>query len=186
MKVAAFIGSPRSDGATDALVRQVLNGAESKGAETSVFHIGLLHISGCHACLSCRKTGVCVLDDDMKPLFDEIRGADRLVIGTPIYFYYMTAQMKAFTDRLFSLIGENFEKRIGQRKMVFVVTQGADDPEFFRAQIDSMIGAWGMAGLDTIQTVQACAAEGAAGIENDESLMKEAFSAGQKLVAPRV
>ena len=37
MKVVAFIGSPRAEGTTDALVRQVLNGAEDKGADTAIF-----------------------------------------------------------------------------------------------------------------------------------------------------
>ncbi len=181
MKVVAFVGSPRTEGTTDALVRQVLNGAEDKGADTSIFHIGLLDINGCHACMKCRKTGICVQDDDMKPLFDEIRNSDCIVLGTPIYFYYMTAQMKAFTDRLFSFIGDNFEKRLGSRKTVFVVTQGADDPELFRAQIDSMISAWGMVGLNVTETIQACATSDKEQIEEDEELMEKAFAAGQNL-----
>jgi multimeric flavodoxin WrbA len=181
MKVAAFIGSPRPDGVTDAVVRQVLSGADDLGADSSVFHIGLLHIMGCHACMKCRNTGVCVLDDDMKPLFEELRKADCIILGTPIYFYYMTAQMKAFTDRLFSLIGEGFKSRLGRKKTVFVVTQGAEKQELFRNQIDSMIEAWGMAGLDIIETVQVCALESAEEVMEDEELMKKAFLAGQDL-----
>lgn len=181
MKVAAFIGSPRPDGITDAVVRQVLLGTEDTGADTSVFHIGLLHIMGCHACMKCRKTGICVLDDDMKPLFEELRKADCIVLGTPIYFYYMTAQMKAFTDRLYSLIEEGFKSRLGRKKTVFVVTQGADDPDLYSNQIESMKEAWGMAGLDIIETVQVCALESAEDVMEDEELMRRAFLAGQRL-----
>lgn len=182
MKVAAFVGSPRPDGITDSIVRQVLNGAEDKGANSSVFHIGLLRIMGCHACVKCRDTGVCVLDDDMTPLFEELRNADCIVLGTPIYFYYMTAQMKAFTDRLFSLIGKGFKSRLGRKKTIFVVTQGADNPEIFRSQIDSMKEAWAMAGLDIIETVQACAFESPEEATENEELMKKAFLAGQNLI----
>ncbi|MCK4807502.1 MAG: flavodoxin family protein [Candidatus Aegiribacteria sp.] len=181
MKVAAFVGSPRPDGVTDAIVREVLSGAEDRGADSSLFHIGLLHIMGCHACMKCKKTGVCILDDDMKPLFEELKKADCIILGTPIYFYYMTAQMKAFTDRLFSLIGAGFESRLGRKKTVFVVTQGADDPELFSSQIESMINAWCMAGLDIIETVQACALESAEEVMEDEELMRQAFLAGQRL-----
>jgi len=181
MKVAAFVGSPRPDGVTDAVVRQVIFGSEDKGADSSVFHIGLLHIMGCHACKKCRQTGVCVLDDDMTPLFEELRKADCIVLGTPIYFYYMTAQMKAFTDRLFSLIGEGFKSRLGRKKTVLVITQGADNPELFSDQIDSMKKAWRMAGLDIIETVQACALESVEDAIEDEELMNKAFTAGQHL-----
>ena len=181
MKVAAFVGSPRPDGVTDAVVRQVLCGADDRGADSAVFHIGLLHIMGCHACMKCRETGVCVLDDDMKPLFEELKEADCIILGTPIYFYYMTAQMKAFTDRLFSLIGEGFKSRLGRKKTVFVVTQGAEKPELFSSQISSMKEAWGMAGLDIIETVQVCALESADEVMDDEELMKKAFLAGQDL-----
>ena len=182
MKVVAFIGSPRAEGTTDALVRQVLNGAEEKGADTAIFHIGLLNINGCHACMKCRKTGICVQDDDMKSLFDEIRNSDCIVLGTPIYFYYMTAQLKAFTDRLFSLIGDNYESRIDEKKTVFVVTQGADDPELFKPQIDSMISAWGFAGLNVMETIHACAPSDREQLEEDEELMGKAFTAGQNLI----
>jgi len=182
LKVAAFIGSPRPDGVTDAIVRQVVKGAEEKGADSSVFHIGLLHIMGCHACMKCRKTGICALDDDMTPLFQELRKADCIVLGTPIYMYYMTAQMKAFTDRLFSLIGEGFTCRLGRKKSVFVVTQGAEKSELFQNQIDSMKEAWGFAGLDIIETVHACAYESPEEVFEDEGLMGEALLAGQRLL----
>jgi multimeric flavodoxin WrbA len=181
MKVAAFVGSPRPDGVTDALVRQILSGAESRGADSSLFHIGLLHIMGCHACMKCRETGTCVLNDDMQPLFKELMEADCIVLGTPIYFYYMTAQMKAFTDRLYSLIEKGFKSRLGRKKTVLVVTQGADSPELFENQIESMKQAWGMAGLDIIETVQACALASAEEVEGDEELVKKAFLAGQAL-----
>ncbi len=181
MKVAAFVGSPRPDGVTDAVVRQVLSGAEDMGADSSIFHIGLLHIMGCHACMRCRKTGICALDDDMKPLFEELKNADCIILGTPIYFYYMTAQMKAFTDRLFSLIDEGFESRLGQKKSVLVVTQGAEKPELFENQISSMTEAWRIAGLELIETVHVCALESAEEVQEDDELMRKAFLAGQKL-----
>lgn len=182
MRVVAFVGSPRTEGTTDALVRQVLSGAEDKGADTAIFHIGLLDINGCHACMKCRETGICVQDDDMKPLFNEIRAADCIVLGTPIYFYYMSAQLKAFTDRLFSFVGDNFEKRLGSRKTVFVVTQGAEDPGIFKAQIENMKKAWLMVGFSVDETIIASGTHKREQITENEELMERAFIAGQNLV----
>lgn len=184
MRIAAFVGSPRADGVTDAVVREVLRGAEDAGADTALFHIGLLNISGCHACLKCRETGECVQEDDMAPLFDELRRADAVVLGTPIYFYYMSAQMKAFTDRLFSIIDRGMTSRFGTRPTVFVVTQGADDPRLFSSQMQSMREAWGFAGLAVTDTVHACGFENADEVQEDSGIMEEAYSAGQALAGP--
>lgn len=181
MKIAAFVGSPNTEGSTDLIVRQVLNGAEEEGADTSLYHLGLLDNVGCTACMGCRQTGTCVREDGMTPLYDVLHEVDAVVLGTPIYFYYMTAQMKAFTDRLFSLIGEGFEARLGEKQAVLVVTQGADDPELFRAQIDSMTGAWRMAGISVRETVHSCATGTREQVEEDEDLMAAAFEAGRKL-----
>ena len=54
-------------------------------------------------------------------------------------------------------------------------------PELFRNQIDSMREAWGMAGLDIIETVQVCALENAEEIMEDEELMRNAFLTGRDL-----
>ena len=182
MKVAAFVGSPRADGVTDAVVREVIRGAEDAGADSAVFHIGLLHISGCHACLKCRETGQCVQDDDMRPLFGQLMNADAIVLGTPIYFYYMTAQMKAFTDRLFSVIDRGFTPRFGRKPTVLVVTQGADDPRLFTSQLQSMREAWRIAGLDVADTVQASGYESAEDVQEDSEVMEMAYAAGRELV----
>jgi len=181
MKIAAFVGSPRSDGITDAVVREVVRGAEDNGADSVLFHIGLLHISGCHACMKCRDTGRCVLSDDMQPLFQQLREADCIVLGSPIYFYYMTAQMKAFTDRLFSLIGKGFKSRLGTKDTVVVITQGADDPELYSSQIESMVTAWSMAGLEVRETVVVPGYESAREAIADRELMSLAYEAGQSL-----
>ncbi len=181
MKIAAFVGSPRSDGVTDALVREVLRGAEDEGADTSLFHIGLLHIQGCHACLKCREKGMCVLDDDMTPLFEHLRKSDALVLGTPIYFYYMTAQMKAFTDRLFSTIDRGFSKRLGTKKAVLVVTQGVEDPDAFASQVESMKGAWRLTGIEVQDTIMGCGLESPDEVYSETDLMGKAYSLGSSL-----
>jgi multimeric flavodoxin WrbA len=181
MKIAAFVGSPRSTGSTDALVREVLRGAADAGAETGIFHLGEAGINGCRACMDCREGGVCSQNDGMTVLYDELRSADAVVLGTPVYFYYMTAQMKAFTDRLFATIGESFERRFGERDGVLVVTQGAEGPEVFTSQIESMKGAWEMAGLRMRETILACSMASREHALADSRLMERSFLAGKKL-----
>jgi len=184
MRIAAFVGSPRNDGITDAVVGEVLRGAAEAGAETAVFHVGSAGIHGCRACMDCRESGACSQEDGMSPFYGELRRADAVVLGTPIYFYSMTAQMKAFTDRLFATIGSGFEKRNGERTAVLVVAQGAGDPGVFASQIESMKGAWEMAGLNVGETILACGVESRDQALADAALMERAFRAGRALVLP--
>jgi len=182
MKVVAFVGSPRTEGSTDLIVRQVLKGAEEEGADTSIYHLGLLDVNGCVGCMGCRKTGVCVVDDGMTPLYEVLHEADAVVLGTPIYFFYMTAQMKAFTDRLFAFIGEDFETRLERKETVLVVTQGADSPEYFESQIRSMTEAWGMCGLAINETILSCSTGTREQVEEEVDMMCLALEAGRGLV----
>jgi multimeric flavodoxin WrbA len=103
MKILAISGSPRKDGNTMTLLSEVLKGAQQEGAETDLFSVAGKTIAPCDACITCRKTGKCCIDDDMQELYPRMLAADGIVIGTPVYHYMMVAQTKAIMDRTFSL-----------------------------------------------------------------------------------
>ncbi len=180
-EVLGIVGSPRSSGSTAALVRRALEGARDAGATTGELLLGDMDVGGCVACMSCRETGECALRDDMQAVYRALRSCDMVVLGTPIYFFTMTAQMKAFTDRLFAVLGDGMEKRLGSRPALLVVTQGADSPELFSREIDSMRRAWEMAGIVVGSTVLGCAIPDS-GPEPGGSLFREAYEAGRELV----
>lgn len=91
--------SPRKGGNTETLLRQVAEGLREMGAESELIRIGERDISPCIACGGCDTTGICVLGDEMNIIYDKIDAADALIIGSPIYFYGITAQGKAMIDR---------------------------------------------------------------------------------------
>ncbi|HIJ79985.1 MAG: flavodoxin family protein [Desulfobulbaceae bacterium] len=99
MKVLALSGSPRKHGNTDELLRAVVAGMRTAGAEVEVIRLCELKIAPCTGCGYCEKSGECVVDDDMTALYQKIIDTDRLVLASPIYFYGLTAQAKAFVDR---------------------------------------------------------------------------------------
>ena len=103
MKVLAISGSPRKQGNTEILLNEALKGAGSEGAEAELYSVSGKRIEPCDACLSCRKTGKCHIDDDMQDLYKKMLEADGVIFGTPIYLYAMTAQTKAIMDRTFAL-----------------------------------------------------------------------------------
>lgn len=99
MKGLVILGSPRKGGNTDILAEEVVAGMNEGGAEVEIIRLADYKISPCLACGGCEKTGQCVLQDDMQVLYPKIDSADRLVLVSPIYFYGVTAQLKAFIDR---------------------------------------------------------------------------------------
>ncbi|MEW6081566.1 MAG: flavodoxin family protein [Bacillota bacterium] len=103
MYIVGFVGSPRHGGNTDTLVDEVLKGASKEGAVTRKYSLAGMEIHPCTACDACKPRGECVFEDDMVELAREMEKADVYVIGTPVYFWGPSAQLKAFVDRWYSL-----------------------------------------------------------------------------------
>lgn len=102
-KLLILAGSPRRAGNSATLAEAVRRGAEAQGIEAAIRHIDD-HISHfLRDCRSCRKAdGECSIDDGYRSLFfDDYLTADAVVFATPIYWYGMSAQTKAFFDRSF-------------------------------------------------------------------------------------
>lgn len=103
VKAIAVNGSPRPMGNTFYLLSTVLGELELRGIDTQVIQAGGRDMHGCIACGQCRKSPVpqCVFNDDIiNDAIAAIEAADILVLGSPVYFGGLSAQMKAFIDRV--------------------------------------------------------------------------------------
>lgn len=101
MKIIGLNGSPRrKQSRTGQLVEHILSGAGTKGAETEYFEIAKLSVKPCIACDKCHQTGYCVQEDDFQRIYERILSADGIVLGSPVYIYQVTAQLKNWIDRL--------------------------------------------------------------------------------------
>ena len=92
-------GSPRKGGNTDQLLDKALEGARSAGAEILRVHARDLKMCGCIECGGCDKTGKCVVEDDMQSVYPFFEEANVIFLASPIFFYGVTAQVKALIDR---------------------------------------------------------------------------------------
>jgi multimeric flavodoxin WrbA len=99
MKIIAFQGSPRPGGNTDILLGEALSEIKNAGHETVLFNLNALSISPCQDCGGCETTGLCVIADDMQVIYKAIRGADRIIVASPVFFFGLSAQTKAMIDR---------------------------------------------------------------------------------------
>ena len=100
MKVIGFsAGSIGREGNIDRMVKAIL---EKSGHEIEFVKLTDLNYSGCKGCVQlCAKPQVCKLDDDAQPYYENMKEADAVVIGTPVYFDTITATAWAFIERFF-------------------------------------------------------------------------------------
>jgi multimeric flavodoxin WrbA len=99
MKALVLLGSPRKNGNTELLLNKIIQGIEQNHGKWELIRLPELDIHPCIGCGTCEKEGICIFKDDMQDLYEKISQADRIIIGSPIYFYNVTAQTKVFIDR---------------------------------------------------------------------------------------
>ena len=120
-KVIAFIGSPRKGGNSELLTGELLKAAQQGGATTEVVRIAEYDLKPCDACMTCRKTKKCKIEDDGEKLFNKIKEADGVVLATPVYFGSCAPQMKIFVDRMGYLakaLGQPLNNKVGSALVV--------------------------------------------------------------------
>ena len=105
MKALFVNGSPRKNWNTHKMLESAMKGAAEAGAEVELIHLYDFAFKGCVSCFACKvknsKTnGLCAFRDALTPTLEKAREADVIVIGSPIYFSYPTAQARAFLERL--------------------------------------------------------------------------------------
>lgn len=108
MKVITFLGSPRVDGNTELLLNESIRAIQENGHEVQTYKLNLMRIKPCQDCGGCDKNGICIIDDDMTGVYQDIREADRIVLASPIFFFGMSAQAKAMVDRCQSFWCEKY------------------------------------------------------------------------------
>lgn len=185
-KVVAIMGSPRKNGNTSNLINEIIKGAEKSGAETKLFNLIDMNIKPCQACYYCRKHEGCLIKDDMQGLYESIKYADAIIIGSPIYMFQITGQMKQLIDRLYPLLsGENgiYQLRYGRKKTIAVYSHGAPKGSFADYLIHNE-KSLGLLGLEVVDTVICDMANDPKTALNSKELLQMAYTIGEKLINP--
>ncbi|MBU1209546.1 MAG: flavodoxin family protein [Proteobacteria bacterium] len=119
MKVVAFNGSPRKDGNTSILIKNLFNELEKQGIKTELVQLSEKELRGCIACYKCveNKDRHCAVKSDAaNEYIEKMLGANGIILGSPVYFNDVTPEMKALIDRtgyVSRANGRMFRNKIG-------------------------------------------------------------------------
>lgn len=119
MKVIAISGSPRKDGNTHQALAMVGEELMASGIEFEILHVGHKLIHGCRACGKCavNKDECCsIKSDEINNWIQQLKIADGIIIGSPVYYSGIAGSMKCFLDRVFYVAGTNgglFRHKVG-------------------------------------------------------------------------
>ncbi|MCI6886416.1 MAG: flavodoxin family protein [Lachnospiraceae bacterium] len=133
MNILIVVGSARMQGNTDKLAEAFGKGAMENGHQVTRIHLGKTRINPCLGCNVCRKESGCVQKDGFQEFASAFLTSDVVVLATPLYFWGMSAQLKAVIDRLYSL-GRADPKgyyRYPVKKSVLLVTAADTEKHFW-------------------------------------------------------
>lgn len=150
MKVIAINASPRKTWNTAKMLESALQGCKDAGAETKMVNLIDLKFKGCTSCFACKRLGgpsygKCGMRDDLTKVLDDVWDADALLVGSPVYFGDVTADLRAFFERLwFSVLMYNKEHMIRAPKRMpvkIILTTNAPQEFFHKSLNEGILGA---------------------------------------------
>ncbi|MBQ9772033.1 MAG: flavodoxin family protein [Lentisphaeria bacterium] len=133
-KVLIIGGSPRKDGNSELLCKEFARGANEAGNQTEYISLADKKIGFCKACYACEK-GSCPQKDDAAGIIQKMLAADVIVLATPVYFYTMSAQLKALIDRSVMVY-----PKIQGKDFYYIMTMADTEKENFKGTLEALRG----------------------------------------------
>ena len=107
-------GGGRPNGNTAQLIDSFTKGAEEIGHTIEIISLIKNEVKGCLGCNACRYGKPCVQRDSFNELVPKIESADCLVFASPLYFWTVSARIKAFIERFYCIAEENPNPPLGR------------------------------------------------------------------------
>ncbi len=190
MKILAIVGSPRKKGNTDILVDNVCLGIQSQGLEVEKIYLSDYKFEPCIGCEGCSKTCKCVLKDDMQVIYKKLDESHGIILGSPTYFYNVSALTKKFIDRLYAYDIFDPEDRsvwlspnevFGLKYAVTVAVCEQEDESDMGVTSDIMVKTLASVGYRTVSSIKALHLFKKGAVNDYANIQLQAKKAGEKL-----
>lgn len=134
-KVLILSGSPRKGGNSERLCERFAAGAVEKGHSVETIRIAEHDIKYCTGCYSCQSGKKCPIADDAGVIAEKLLAADVIVLATPVYFYTLSAQLKAVIDRSVMVY-----PNVKNKEFYFIMTMADTQEENFKGTLEALRG----------------------------------------------
>jgi multimeric flavodoxin WrbA len=177
MKILILSGSPRKDGNTELLVEAFVKGASQKH-HVEVVSVRDYEVNPCMGCNACfrNEQHTCAQKDDMTIIYEKMAHADMLVIASPVYFYGLSAQLKAVIDRCHNPLRDTFHIS----SMALLLVGAATLPELFDSIVTQYRLCLNFFNLEDAGQVLVRGAKDKGDIKNTDAL-NEAYELGLRI-----
>jgi len=134
-RITFFLGSPRKNGNTAHVLRQISKTLNAKDIESETVFLPDYDVRPCKECFTCQKEKDkpgCRIKDDMKKMFKKIKNSDVIVFAAPVFCWSFAAQIKPFIDRFFCLGKYGTDPIVSLvegKKCALIITAGGDEQD---------------------------------------------------------
>jgi len=136
LNVLAIIGSPRITGNTSYLVDQALDEVVKADIDIEKIILSQYEVNPCLGHDACPSYESCIQKDDAGWILEKFRTADGIILASPVYYYNVSAQIKAFLDRNYWIYKHDLEYQARTAGIIVVAEQiGIEDTVYSLRQI---------------------------------------------------
>ena len=185
MRILGIMGSPRIGGNTDLLFNEALKGAEAEGAAIEKIVVDKLKITPCREYYGCLKDGNCVIRDDMDAIYPKLLEAEGIILASPMFFYGLTAQVKALIDRSQALWARKYVLKQtppnSTRRGVFIAVGATKGDKLFEGSILTVRYFFNTVGVKYSEELLIRGIDKKGEIREHPTALKDAFELGKRL-----
>lgn len=113
-KILIVQGGGRPGGNTAQLADAFARGAADAGHQVDRISLSRVQVNGCTGCNACRYGKPCVQKDGFSELIPQILEADLIAFASPLYFWTLSARLKAFIERFYCLAERDDDPPLGR------------------------------------------------------------------------
>lgn len=127
--VLVLMSAGTRHGNTDRLTDAYIKGLVEKGHSVTKVYLGSMRLEGCRGCGVCQRlVHKCAVKDGMQDIYPLFAECDTVVMASPLYFWTVTARLKAFIERLYAI---SVDDKYPSKDMVLLMTAGDDKDTTF-------------------------------------------------------
>lgn len=107
-------GGGRPKGNTAQLIDSFVEGVKDTGHSVEVISLIKNEVKGCLGCNACRYGKPCIQKDAFNDIASRVKHADCIVFDSPLYFWTLSARIKAFIERFYCIAEEDPNPLLGR------------------------------------------------------------------------